>query len=396
MKTAAISILAIMLCGSFALGAVGDLTFMKKPPASRTNSRLYVSRFTHGGADKARGLVHENSVTGQVRGLDGVTVAIDATKPDATKPDVIRLDFTGKGDFSKAPTATIKMRPPQRNVTLGMIGPAVGAVNRDGVSVPVTLSGTYWKQGDRRGLSLIMSAAGEGSCKFGSKTYPVRVIDGNGNLKLSDALKPPFRPSSMMPFDRVLVGTDGGKFSNSAATSYVGQPIFVDGKLYTVDVSGMKIKALAMKGSGGKVKVDAPRWNCTLIGKKYFVTLAGDKTPIVVPPDEYVTANYTVFTGADPRKRSASISGYGSYRGGKAITVAAGQTVDMQLGAPIEATVMSSARSGKVGINLLMKDPLGGRISGITNEAGRRPDPPTVEVINKAGKIVYTAKLAYG
>jgi hypothetical protein len=396
MKKAAISILAIMLCGSFALGAVGDLTFMKKPPASRTNSRLYVSRFTHGGADKARGLVSAHSVVGQLRGALGVTVAVDATKADATKPDVIRLDFAGKGDFRKAPTAAIKMRPQQGNTTIGNIGPAIVLVKRDGGSVPATVSGTYWKQGDRRGLSLMMSVAAEGSCKFGAKTYPVRVIDGNGNLKLSDALKPPFRPSSVMPFDRVLVGTDGGKFSSSAATSYVGQPIFVDGKLYTVDVSDMKIKAAVMSVAGGKVKVDAPRWNCSLIGKKYFVSLTGGKAPIVVPPDEYVTANYTVYTGADPRKRCASIRGYGSYRGGKAFTVAAGQTVTMQLGAPIEATVMASVRSGKARINLMMKDPLGGRISGIINDAGKRPDPPTIEVINKAGKIVYTAKLAYG
>ncbi len=396
MKTAAISILAIMLCGSFAFGAVGDLTFMKKPPAPRSSVRIYVSRFTHGGADKARGLVSESSVVGQLRGALGVTVAIDASKADATQPDVIRLDFTGKGDFSKAPTAAIKMRPAQRNVTLGMIGPAIVVAKRDGGLVPVSLSGTYWKQGDRRGLSLMMSAAAEGSCRFGTKTYPVRVIDGNGNFKLSDALKPPFRPSTMMPFDRVLVGTDDGKFSSAAATSYVGQPIFVDGKLYTIDVSDMKIKAVGMSGSGGKVKVDAPRWSCTLIGKKYFVSLTGGKDPIVVPPDEYVTTNYTVYTGSDPSKRSAAIRGYGSYRGGRAFKVAAGQTVDMQLGSPIEATVMASARAGKARINLMMKDPLGGRISSITNDAGKRPTPPSIEVVDKAGKIVYTAKLAYG
>jgi len=396
MKKTAICIMAIALCGSYALGAVGDLTFMKKPPPSRTNARMYVSRFVHGGADKARGLVNEHSVVGDLRGAaSGVAVAIDSAKPDAKQPDVIRVDFTGKGNFKNAATATIKMRPAQRNVTMGVIGPELMTAKIGGRSVPVTVSGTYWKQAERRGLSLMMSAGVEGECKFGSKTYPIRVIDGNGNLKFADALKPPFRPSSMMPFDKVVVATDG-KFSTASATSYIGQPIFVDGKLYTVSVANMKAKASPMKSAGGKVKVDAARWSCTLIGKKYFVTLNGGKDPIVVPPDEYVTANYTVYTGADPRKRSAIIRGYGSYRGGKSFTVAAGRTVDVQLGAPIEATVMSSVRSGKVRINLMMKDPLGGRISSIVTSEGRRPPPPSIDVIDKAEKIVYTAKLAYG
>ena len=199
-----------------------------------------------------------------------------------------------------------------------------------------------------------------------------------------------------MAFDRVIVASDEGEFSSSAPTSYVGQPIFVGGKLYSVDVSDMKIKAAAMKIEGGAVRVDAARWSCTLIGKKYFITLNGGKDPITVPADEYVTANYTVFTGADPRKRSAAIRGYGSYRGGKAFAVKSGQTVDMALGAPIEATVVASARPGKVSMNLMMKDALGGRISSITTAAGKRPDPPSIEVVDKAGKIVYTAKLAYG
>jgi len=396
MSRATISFVLVMLCGSIALGAVGDLTFMTQPPPSRTSVRLYVPQFKPAEADKARGLVNEHSIVGQVRGVDDVMVAVDSAKADAAQPDLIRLDFTGTGNFKGAPTAKIKMRPSQRNVTMGVIGPASIVVKRGGQSVPATVSGTYWKQGERRGLSLMMSTAAEGKCKFGAKTYPVRVIDGNGNLKCSDALKPPYRPSYAMPYDRVMVGTGDGKFSSRAATTYVGQPVFIDGKLYRVEVSGMKIKASPMSGAVGKVKVDAPRWSCTLIGKKYFMTLSGGKAPIAAPADEYVTANYTVYTGADPSRRCAAIRGYGSYRGGKAFKVASGQTVDLRIGAPIDATVMSSARAGKVRINLMMKDSLGGRISSIITDEGKRPAPPKIDVVNKAGKIIYSANLAYG
>ena len=396
MTKVTISSVLVMLCVSFALGAAGDLTFMKQPPATSA-SRVYVSRFTHGGADKDRGLVNEHSVVGVAQGtLAGVHVAIDSAKADAAAPDLIRLDFSGKGKFKGAPTAGIKMRPAQKNVTMGTIGPVVVVAKRDGRSIPVAVRGTYWKQAKSRGLSLTVTSAVEGSCKFGAKTYPVRVIDGNGNLKFSDALKPPYRPSTMIPFDRVVVGTDDGKFSSSAATSYIGQPVLVDGKWYSIDVSDMKIKAAAMKIAGGSVKVDAPRWRCSLVGKKYYLSLSGGKDAIDVPADEYVTANYTVFTGSDPRKRSATISGYGSYRGGKAFTVASGQSVDLPIGAPIEATVLAAKREGKVSINLMMKDGLGGRISSITTDEGKRPPAPSIEVVDKAGKIVYTAKLAYG
>ena len=391
-----ISTLLVMMCVSFALGATGDLTFMKQPPATSA-SRVYVSRFTHGGADKDRGLVNEHSVVGVAQGtLVAVHVAIDSAKADATAPDLIRLDFSGKGKFKGAPTAGIKLRPAQKNVTMGTIGPVVVVAKRDGRSIPVAVRGTYWKQARNRGLSLTVTSAVEGSCKFGAKTYPVRVIDGNGNLKFSDALKPPYRPSTMMPFDRVVVGTDDGKFSSAAATSYVGQPIFVDGKLYSVDVSDMKVQAAPMKIASGSVKVDAPRWNCTLIGKKYYLSLSGGKDPISVPVDEYVTANYAVFTGSDPRKRCAAIRGYGSLRGGKAFTVGSGQSVDLLIGAPIEAKVSASKRAGKVNMNLIMTDALGGRISGITTSEGKRPPAPSIEVVDKTGKIVYTAKLAYG
>jgi len=49
-----------------------------------------------------------------------------------------------------------------------------------------------------------------------------------------------------------------------------------------------------------------------------------------------------------------------------------------------------------VNMNLMMKDALGGRIRSITTNEGKRPPAPSIEVVDKAGKIVYTAKLKYG
>ena len=392
-----ISCVLVMLCASFALGATGDLTFMKEPLSTTYTSLVYVTDFTHGGADKARGLVNEHSVVGVApKTAGGMHVAIDSTKADATQSDVLRLDFSGQGKFKDAPTAGIKIRPARSGTTMGAIGPVVVVAKRGGRSIPVAVRGHYWKQATRRGLSLMLSSVMEGKCKFGAKTYPVRVVDGNANLGFSDALKPPFSPQSRMPFDRILVDTGDGKFSSGATTSYVGQPTFVDGKWYSINIADMKITAAPQKITGGSIKVNAPRWRCTLIGKKNYLTLNGGTEPIAVPADEYRTANYTVFNGSDPRKRSATISGYGSFSSGKAFTVASGQTADLSIGAPIEATVVAAKRGTKVNMNLMMTDALGGRIRSITTSAGTRPPAPSIEVVDKAGKIVYTAKLKYG
>ncbi|MDP6542695.1 MAG: hypothetical protein QGH60_01820 [Phycisphaerae bacterium] len=387
----------VMMCASFALGATGDLTFVKQPLSTTYTSLVYVTRFTHGGADKTLGLVNQHSVVGvAAKNAGGMHVAIDSVKADATQSDVIRLDFSGQGKFKDAPTAQIKIRPARSGTTMGAIGPVVVIVKRGGRSIPVAVRGHYWKQATRRGLSLMLSAVMEGTCKFGAKTYPVRVVDGNANLGFSDALKPPFSPRARMPFDKIVVDTGDGKFSSAATTSYVGQPVFVDGKWYSIDIADMKITASPQKITGGSVKASAPRWQCTLIGKKNYLTLNGGTEPIAVPADEYRTSNYTVFNGSDPLKRSGTIRGYGSFSSGKTFTVASGKTAELSIGAPIEATVVASMRGAKVNMNLMMKDALGGRIRSITTNEGKRPPAPSIEVVDKAGKIVYTAKLKYG
>ena len=51
----------------------------------------------------APGLVHNQAVVGTARGSGwSCQVAVDASKADAKAPDVVRLDFSGKGDFKNA------------------------------------------------------------------------------------------------------------------------------------------------------------------------------------------------------------------------------------------------------------------------------------------------------
>jgi len=389
----------VLLAVSAALSGTGDLTFMKSPPRLTQGSRVYIYRFKHGGADEARGLVNKHAVVGAApSSAGGIQVAIDSEKPDATAADLVRLDFTGKGNFKGAPTVKLKAGPDRRGISVSNIAPTTIVADRGSQKVPALIVGQYWKQQNgSRGLSLSITSAIEGTCKFGAKTYPVRIFDGNSNLAFTDALKPPYRGARVpMPYDYLMVDTGKGNFKSDTVKTYVGQPVSVGGKWYTFGISDMKISASVLNVASGTVKVNAPRWQCTLVGKKYCFVISGGKDPVSVPADEYRTSNYTAFVSADASKPGAYVGGYGSVRGGKSVAVTAGKNVDLPLSGPVTAKVTARVRSGKVRLNLVTTDALGGGISRLANARGTRPPAPVVEVVDKSGKTVYTAKLEYG
>jgi len=399
MTRTTICFLTAILAVSSALGGTGDLTFMKSPPRLTRASRVYIRRFKHGGTDEARGLVSKHAVVGTAQAsAGGIQVAIDASKPDATAPDVVRLDFTGKGNFKGAPTVKLTAGASRRGITISNIAPTTIVADRGGQKVPAVIVGNYWKQqSGNRAMSLSITSAMEGTCKFGAKTYPVRVFDGNSNLAFTDALKPPYNVSRVpMPYDYIIVDTGKGDFRTDTVRTYVGQPIPVDGKWYKPAISGMKISASVLEVASGEIKVNSPRWRCTLVGKKYCFTISGGKDPVSVPADEYGTSNYLAYASADVSKPCAYIGGYGNVRGGKPVAVTSGNTVELPLGGPVTGKVTASVSGGKVRLNLVTTDALGGRISRVASARGTRPPAPVVEVVDKSDKTVYTAKLEYG
>jgi hypothetical protein len=53
-------------------------------------------------------------------------------------------------------------------------------------------------------------------------------------------------------------------------------------------------------------------------------------------------------------------------------------------------------KDGKVAFSLATTDAAGGQISQILGQDGKPPPAPTIDVINAARDVVYTAKLEYG
>ena len=148
-----------------------------------------------------------------------------------------------------------------------------------------------------------------------------------------------------------------------------------------------------LEGGTGKVSVDAARWQCTLAGEKYLLTLRGGKEPVRVPPDRYRIQQYQLYAEEATDRRVAMIYGY---RGTKAIDVAAGETTRLPVGSPIQAKILTRQASGRVIFSLAQTDGAGARIGGVIAEGGKRPPKPKIDVIGKEGNVVYTANLEYG
>ena len=397
-KSVVLSLFAVCLLAAGAAAQAGDLAFVKDPSTATIAGRrgLYFYQFGKAKDAKAAGLVSPRAVVASAYGGPAVRIAIDSTKPDAAQPDVVRLDFSGQGKFAGAPAVALTIKTDSGGQITGTVGPTVVLVESGGRKVPVFVQGLYTKRDRYRNVQATVTVAAEGTCAFGKVTRKVRVIDGNADLVFSATLKPPYRPSSAMYYDLLQVAGADGKFTINGPQAYVGQPVFVDGKWYETSVSSMKISTKLMADQGGNVCVNARRWRCTLVGQKYFLAVSGGKDPVAVPADTYRSHRYTVFSGADPNKRCAMIYGYGTAAGGKALTVPAGKTVDLPIGAPVQAAITARKSSGRVQINLSQTDPLGGQIADVTGEGGKKPANPVVDVVDKAGKTVYSAKLEYG
>jgi len=375
---------AMALSAGIAAGGVGDLEYVKSPTGSR------------GGMCRARQPV--NATVRKVTGLHSpkavllsdkgpVRVILDAASAGEAALTVVRVDAAGAGDFRKA--VTIKSR--LRGAT-GSFGPKTVDVQRDGKAIPVVISGHFHTGSSVRGGAGVTTVA-EGTCAFGKTTRKIRIVDGNGNLSLSDAATPPFGASVRPKGDGVLVADAAGKFASSIPTSFVGQPVQVDGAWYVVSVDGLKASAAPIDGKGGKISVKGARWTCTLASKKYFLTVTGAADPVAVPADSYRVLGYSLTMPAATGSRGPRISGSA---GTKPVEVKPGQCTQLPLGSPIKATVTAKKSAGKVVFSLDQTDPVGAKVGSVLVAGGKRPPKPSIEVVSAAGAVVYTASLEYG
>jgi|GEM_PF-1940210 len=393
---------AVALSAGIASGGVGDLTYAKTaPPGVSVGGVGMVMRTP---ADPGSiGLTHPKALaTGK-----GATVAVafDSDDKTADRLDVARIDVTGKGDFTGAVTVKLTKAPARAGYTILNLAPRAVTISKDGKKIPVLVSGRYHKykrrttKGGAKSVirvwgSVSVQVVAQGECRFGDTVRKVYVMDRNRNMTLGDVITMKRGNRKYKQADYCRIADAKGAFSTSYRAGYVqmGQPIGIDGKWYTLSIDKMKISATPMSGGLGALVIDAPRWQCMLMRDGFTVNITGGAKSVSVPAGEYRVRIFRLYQEADAAKPCANI--YGSRS--TPLTIASGKTASLSLGTDLTATMSASVSKGKVRFSVRQSDAAGSRISGIYGAGGKRPTAPQIEVVDKSGKVIYIAKLAYG
>ncbi len=390
MKTS-IGLFILLLVVLTATIAQGDL---KPVPATQGQAIMQQSLFAHQFTKpkEGDGTVSKKALVTKLRGKN-IRVAIDSQSPDTEGFDVVRFDFSGKGKFNDKQVVPLKKRE-KGNPSRLNFGPATLQVERNGKSIPVMLSGHIYTSSDHKYIIAYLGTALEGTCKFGDKTYPVRIVDGNNNLNCGS--KSRYQKNSGVTIgDTLLIDTGKGNFKqpNQLKKSLYGAPVLLDGVWYDVALSPDKSEIVATPSTAktATLKIDHDNWSIGLIGKDYILMLDGSSKPMEIPAGKYTVMQ---FTQIQPTKGDVLSIDQQNLRQktAKKFNAAAGKTFELAIGAPLTGQIKIKARGRRITMNFKLTDVSG--MSAMVNSM--YSSKPQVEVFDEQGKLVHTGKFEYG
>jgi hypothetical protein len=331
-----------------------------------------------------------------------LAVALDVTDESETF-NVLRLDFTGDADFSKAVAVPLEVE--QRDEQLrGTLTPTTCLVqNAQGVK-PVLIRGDFYRWGSGSDayyrLQLNMGFAGQAECEVDGQPMVVRIVDGNGNAELGDRMEPVRlngRTAGLDGGDTVIISA-GGERSRAC----YGQPIRVGKHWYDVSVGkeGRTVTVTPTQVAMGRLHVPQDRWWVQLVGERFIYEMGGSSDPVEIPVDNYLVLHGNIALSSDHRGSPAMVNFNAiASEGARSVLVEVneGQTTELNLGSPLNATVDIDRRGNRhVEFNLRLTEVNGMHVQWLTLENSQRPPQPTVEVIDEAGDVVHTGKMEYG
>ena len=350
------------------------------------------------------GLVSSLARVAAVSGTGWVLqVAIDSSTADAKAPDVVRLDFTGKGNFAGAPTAALKPTASSEGLFQATFGPVEVKAAVNGAQIPIMVSGRYinLNSGQYRQLQLTLGTAMQGKCRFGDRELAVRIIDGDNNLQPGNAWqKRAFGKNvAVVTGDTVAVDLGDGKFAKDVRKACYGSPVEVGGKWYEVAVSqdGKQVSAKQVELASGMIHIDHPKWSCMLVGDKLILPLDGSTEPVAVPAGAYVMRSYEEFSAPNDKGQRAHLTvGIPPAGEPSQVTVEADKTIELAIGSPLSATVKADKQAQQLMLSLALTDAAGRPITNLATYEGGTPPAPQVTVKDAAGAQVYKNSLEYG
>jgi len=274
-----------------------------------------------------------------------VVAAFAKSKPTLKQPDGLLFNFDGKRSFTS--TCRAPLQKPGNTFSASF------NVTRAGRRLTFIVNGTANPAKPTLALRLTVSATR--SCAFGSKTYPVTVIDGNANLALGDAPVLLTAPDDQAvwgftPGDLVLVG--------NLAQGVYGQPLCVDGRWYRVTISpdAATISAAPVALGTGRVEVNGPLWSGLFAGKAGVFQVFGHGAVVSLPQDDYQISDLRCW---QPEETQAWISPI-IRNADRTVTIADGQTAQLPVYAGARATIIADdATNGEITFSLALTDAQG-------------------------------------
>lgn len=373
------------------MARAGELQFVKAHEFGKYSGMLWAneeSAFEKPGPDACT--VHKGAIVATLPFRDGhMKLAIDATSAEASLPDVLRLDFTGEGRFHDAPTVPIKAD--HRGDWLHCRAEAETiTVELDGQSLPVTIGRFYYRKPTRgaRYLRLQLSTVAEGTCRFGDKEYAVRLIDGNNNLRLGDALaveRVDGRVRHIFNGDTVAIDTERSGFNGGRGVRVLlGHRAKVDGQWYEIEVSedGRNISAERVKPEMAELVIDHDEWRATLCGVMYEVQLSGGRTPVKLPADDYSVIRFSQFKPMENGRVKAELQVNGYIPGRLGFFEAlGGETTSVKIGEPLtaRATFHKQGPTDQYWFQAELSDAGNHGVTHVSLGGGRRPPAPRID-----------------
>ncbi|MBC8372090.1 MAG: hypothetical protein H8E53_00735 [Planctomycetes bacterium] len=411
----AVFLFALAAGAASATGGVGGLKLIARAPKADPFRPIALSSKDFIPLAKKFGAINEDAVMARIVGESlALAVGIDSTSPDAEKLDLIRLDFSGAGEFGGKHSFPLKkIATGARKASAASVytfGPGVVQVLHDGGKIPVFVEGMCEQNnGEVKKLHVSTGVVAEGSCRFGKKVYGVRVIDADGRLGVNNAPAGPdaeegasgghgMQEKNPDAVDVATIDTNSETFKRGVVPVTLGQIAHLDGKWYRVSVSagGSKISAEQVSTETGSVVVSHDNWVATLIGAKYELSLRGGREPVPAPAGRYVIRRYrehVLLSGASRAAVLTVAAEPDSRTSGLSFSVAAGKATRLKIGSPVTVKPTVETMGSGYAFGFSLADESG--MKAFVSLPGR-PAPPVVKVVDAKGKQVYSGKMEYG
>ena len=170
-----------------------------------------------------------------------------------------------------------------------------------------------------------------------------------------------------------------------------------------VSPDGARAVVEPVKVVPGKLSVPAAAWEVALVSDGKAMIVAGGKEPVPVPAGDYQVLYYREWSAANDKGQRASFqAGLREWGSNKARTVAVakGGTTELNIASPIKAKLTASGSSTSVRLGMSTPTTSGELslryITPVDGWVYSRPAPPTLRILDAAGKLVDTVSLEYG